>query len=139
MEDESVDWVKLLLEPDYKYRSVMAPVQKSMAMLTQMEKTSEKVVADYLRFLWSFTLKDIRRLYDDFEDTCDLRVILTCPAIWTEAAKAKTLRAAANAGLPEGITLVTEPEAAALCVLKDKLEEHRLKVRSFRRVVEPNH
>jgi len=57
--------------------------------------------------------------------------ILSCLPILIEAAKAKTLRAAVNAGLPEGITLVTEPEAAALCVLKDKLEEHRLKLRKL--------
>ena len=41
--------------------------------------------------------------------------IVTVPAIWSDGAKALTRQAAIRAGIPEaGLTLITEPEAAAL-------------------------
>jgi actin-like ATPase involved in cell morphogenesis len=48
--------------------------------------------------------------------------MITSIKIWSDAAKASTLQAAVLAGIPEnGITLVSEPEAAALSALKDVL------------------
>lgn len=122
-------WVKLLLEPNYRYSSVMQPVQNTKTLLTKLSKSPEDVVSDYIRNLWTYILEDIRTFHAEFERAFSLRVVLTCPAIWSEAAKDKTLRAAKAAGLPaDQIMLVTEPEAAALAVLKDKTEEESLKV-----------
>lgn len=46
---------------------------------------------------------------------------MTVPAVWSDAARAKTLECAERAGLGDGveagIRLVTEPEAAALYAL----------------------
>lgn len=86
------------------------------------------MVADYLKLLWDYTLDDIKKLQPEYEDIFALRVVLTVPAIWSPAAKDKTLQAARIAGMPGNIRLVTEPEAAALATLKDKAEENSLKV-----------
>ena len=86
------------------------------------------MVADYLKLLWDYTLDDIKKLQPEYEDIFTLRVVLTVPAIWSPAAKDKTLQAARIAGMPGNIRLVTEPEAAALATLKDKAEENSLKV-----------
>ena len=90
---------------------------------------AQEVVADYLRFLWTYTTDDIRRRQgDDYLSIYSLRIILTVPAIWSDAAKDKTLQAARLAGLPSDIILVTEPEAAALATLREKEDNNNLKV-----------
>ena len=45
----------------------------------------------------------------------DIKYVLTVPAIWNDKGKDQTMKAAINAGFEEAdLTLVTEPEAAAL-------------------------
>lgn len=127
--EDSFKWIKILLEPNHKYAKVIEPVKISNRLLGALKKTAVEVVADYLRFLWAYTKDDIRRRQgDDYLSIYSLRIILTVPAIWSDAAKDKTLQAARLAGLPSDITLVTEPEAAALATLRDKAETSNLKV-----------
>jgi molecular chaperone DnaK (HSP70) len=105
------------------------PVKKSNKLLNTLNKNAVTVVADYLRFVWNYTMEDIqRRQGADFMSIYALRVIITVPAMWTPAAKEKTLLAAKTAGFSDNITLVTEPEAAALATLKDKWETEDIKV-----------
>jgi hypothetical protein len=126
--EDSFKWIKILLEPNHKYRKAIEPVKISNRLLGTLKKTAVEVVADYLRFLWTYTTDDIRRRQgDDYLSIYSLRIILTVPAIWSDAAKDKTLQAARLAGLPSDITLVTEPEAAALATLRDKAETSNLK------------
>ena len=125
--DESFKWIKILLEENHKYVTTVEPVKDSNTLLNKTKKTAQEVVADYLRLLWDYTKNDIRRFHPDFEDIFALRVVLTVPAIWSPAAKDKTLHAAKSAGMPGDIQLVTEPEAAALATLKDKADENTLK------------
>ncbi|CEL07319.1 hypothetical protein ASPCAL10479 [Aspergillus calidoustus] len=48
-----------------------------------------------------------------------IQFVLTVPAVWSDKAKDATLRAAIKAGAPaQGISLVSEPEAAALYTLR---------------------
>ena len=127
--DESFKWIKILLEENHKYAATVEPVKVSNKLLGKVDKTAQGVVADYLRLLWEYTLNDIRKFHPDFQAIFALRVVLTVPAVWSHAAKERTSKAARLAGLPEDITLVTEPEAAALATLKEKAEEKTLKVR----------
>ena len=129
MTDESFKWIKILLEENHKYAATVEPVKDSNTLLRKVDKTAQGVVADYLRLLWGYTLDDIRKFHPDFLEIFALRVVLTVPAVWSHAAKEKTRQAARLAGLPEDITLVTEPEAAALATLKERAEEQTLKVR----------
>lgn len=129
--DESFKWIKILLEENHQYVTTVEPVKNSNNLLTKVDKTALEVVADYLKLLWQYTLEDIRKFHPTFESIFSLRVVLTVPAIWSPTAKEKTKQAARLAGMPEGIKLVTEPEAAALATLKDKSEEgNALEVRS---------
>ena len=129
LRDESFKWIKILLEEHHEYVTTVEPVKDSNTLLRKVDKTAQGVVADYLRLLWGYTLDDIRKFYPDFQEIFTLRVVLTVPAVWSHAAKDRTSQAARIAGLPEDITLVTEPEAAALATLKEKAEEQTLKVR----------
>lgn len=121
----AIAWVKLLLEPDYRIRTV--PAAGSHEALIRAGKSPETAVSNYLTALWSFVLEQLRRkIGQDFERTFSIRVVLTCPAIWSDLAKHKTLSAAYAAGMPRTrTTLVPEPEAAALAVLKER-NDHRL-------------
>lgn len=126
--DESFKWIKILLEENHRYVTAVEPVKDSNTLLRKVDKTAQAVVADYLKLLWDYTLDDIKKFHPSYQDIFALRVVLTVPAIWSPAAKDKTLQAARIAGMPEDIQLVTEPEAAALATLKDKSEENSLKV-----------
>lgn len=126
--DESFKWIKILLEENHEYATMVEPVKDCNTLLRKVEKTAQEVVADYLKLLWAYTIEDIKRFHPDYEDLFNLRAVLTVPAIWSPGAKDKTLQAARLAGLPNALKLVTEPEAAALATLKDKVEDNQLKV-----------
>ncbi|KAI0437600.1 hypothetical protein F4803DRAFT_538014 [Xylaria telfairii] len=128
VKQESFKWIKLLLEPEKKHSQTIAEVKHSNGLLTRLGMTADQVVRDYLKELWSYTREDIRKRMDedDWESIYHRRVILTVPAIWSHQAKDRTLRAAKEAGLPNDIHIVTEPEAAALATLKNKAAENTL-------------
>lgn len=116
-------WFKLLLDPKHSYARTREATASQRA-LENMNKNAENVAADYLRLIWAYTKADITRVKGDgWESTYELKIVLTVPAIWTPAARDRTTRVAQLAGIPGNIVLVTEPEAAALAVLKDKNEE----------------
>jgi Hsp70 protein len=124
--EKSFRWFKILLDPQHRFRNTAEPVVTSAKLLGNLNKTGEEVAADYLRFLWEYAKDDIRRIKgDDWASIYSLKVVLTVPAIWSLAAKDKTKAAARAAGLPEDISLISEPEAAALAVLKEKNEEDK--------------
>ncbi|KJZ69823.1 hypothetical protein HIM_10776 [Hirsutella minnesotensis 3608] len=125
---EAFRWIKLLLEPEYKHANVTQQVLQSNKLLKKLNKRPEDVVSDYLRQIWEYTKEDIRKHVGDnsWESTLKVHIVLTVPAMWSHAAKDKTLEAARRASLPDGIRLVTEPEAAALATLHDKAQDHAL-------------
>lgn len=128
--EESFRWTKILLEPESKYARTVQEVRDSNELLQKLNKTAEEVIRDYLREIWRYTAEYIRKRVgdDNWEETYTIHVVLTVPAMWSHAAKDKTLKAARDANLPANIKLVTEPEAAALATLHDKAEENALSV-----------
>ncbi|MCJ1471207.1 hypothetical protein MMC07_009855 [Pseudocyphellaria aurata] len=129
--DESLCWIKILLEETREYVKTVKAVQDCHRLLGKIHKTAQEVVADYLKLLWDYTIEEICKKHPDYESIYALRVVLTVPAIWSPKARDKTLQAAKLAGMPNDIELVTEPEAAALATLRDKAEEDLLEVGSF--------
>lgn len=128
--DQSFRWIKILLEPESEYSGKSDQVKKSNELLEQINKQAVDVVADYLAKVWEFAMKEIARKQGvNFRDSYKLKVVMSVPAMWTPIAKEKTLQAARQAGLGTDISLVTEPEAAALATLKDKDEMQELQVR----------
>ncbi|QDS68467.1 hypothetical protein FKW77_010834 [Venturia effusa] len=116
-------WFKLLLDPKHSYARTREAIT-SRKQIDNLHKTPEDVASDYLRMIWSYTKEDISRVKGDgWESLYLLKIVLTVPAIWTPAARDRTKRVAEMAGIPGEIHLVTEPEAAALAVLKDRNDE----------------
>ena len=85
-----------------------------------------RLVADYLREVGTLSRAYLRR-GRDASALPDAEIVwcLTVPAIWSEADKGFMRRAAVEAGLigsedDERLMLILEPEAAAVCCLKDQ-------------------
>jgi len=129
----TLEWIKLLLEPqtDVNDYHKNFNVSDSAQQLAKMRKTPATAVADYLGQLWPFVKAQIEKNVGggDLEDTHIVHIVLTCPAIWSDKAKNRTLNAAYLAGMPKTRTaLVTEPEAAALAVFHEDSDRNLLKV-----------
>lgn len=98
--------------------------------LMPRSKTTVDVIADYLRSLKEHTLETLERNFGkEFLEVTPVDWILTVPAVWSDAAKASTMQAAIAAGLghKHTIQLISEPDAAAVCTLKD-IQPNNLKV-----------
>ncbi|KAK7739029.1 hypothetical protein SLS53_005927 [Cytospora paraplurivora] len=130
--DTSLRWLKIMLEAGSehpKYLAGIADIRGSNEdVLRGLGKTADDVVADFLGELWKYTREDIRkRLVDQTAWESSVQVVLTVPAVWSDAAKDRTLKAAQRAGMPASLMLLSEPEAAALATLTGKAEVDTLK------------
>lgn len=126
---ESFRWIKIMLDPSNKYFNETPHIKEMLARMKAMGTSAEDVVTDYLTCLWEYTIDHLKRKKgSDFEELYTLKVVLTVPAVWSPLAKDRTLRAAKRAGMPVGSQLVTEPEAAALALLKQKSDEETVRV-----------
>ena len=88
-------------------------------------------MADYLKQLGSHLMYTLRqKLGEGIVRNVPREFILTVPAIWSDLAKTKTLKACRRAGGPfqdRPITLISEPEAAAIYTMHG-LDPHGLQV-----------
>ncbi|ORY02350.1 hypothetical protein BCR34DRAFT_627561 [Clohesyomyces aquaticus] len=121
-------WFKLCLEDE---NQLPQDVQKSdqlaaaRKMLVEKSISAVDAAADYLRELWKATIASLEReLGSPAVDGLPFRVVVTVPAMWSDGAKNRTLRAAEQAGIKENrlcgrttLDLIPEPEAAALATL----------------------
>ncbi|PWW76338.1 actin-like ATPase domain-containing protein [Tuber magnatum] len=124
-------WFKLLLDPT-KYSLANArnsPLTRTKGLMPAGKKPVD-VVADYLSELYKCTIEHLEKsLGKDVVEVSPLDFVLTVPAVWSDAAKNLTLQAAECAGFgrQKSIRLISEPEAAAVCCLKE-IEPNNLKV-----------
>lgn len=84
------------------------------------EKSAVDYAADYLTCVMQHVTEKVLPSHfgNLFLQNQQVSYVLTVPAIWSEKAKALTREAAVRAGIPEKkLTLITEPEAAALYCL----------------------
>jgi hypothetical protein len=123
-------WTKLLLDKNADLTEFDDPLLKEMygcGFLTLPDGKSAKDVAeDYLRELYKYTIQVLEReLSAETLRTMPMECWITTPAIWTHGAQSATLEAAKAAGFgsrPNDIVnTISEPEAAALTVLKPHL------------------
>lgn len=78
-------------------------------------------VSDYLTQIYKHTMDTLTRRYgESFMASTKVEFVLTCPAVWSDAAKNTTLQAAERAGMGSRseIQMISEPEAAAVYTLK---------------------
>ncbi|KAG0126370.1 hypothetical protein HOY82DRAFT_570205 [Tuber indicum] len=123
IKEPALAWFKLLLDPT-KYplaNSTNSPLARTKQLIPQGKKPVD-VVADYLSELYKHTIDHLEKtLGKSTVEVSPLDFILTVPAVWSDAAKNLTLQAAELAGFgrKKSIRLISEPEAAAVCCLKE--------------------
>lgn len=123
-EESRIRCVKLLLDDRQKLPAYVKEIELKTA-LRRSGKDAETVVTDYLTELWKHAKATLGRRYGGFflENTT-LDIILTVPAVWSDAAKDATLRCAKRAGMGGQLKLISEPEAAAVYTLKSIQPNH---------------
>jgi len=110
--------MKLLLDPRQQLPDYVS-LHDIQAQLTASGKDVQAVVADYLTALYKHAKEMLTRRYGEhFVKNTEFRVVLTVPAVWSDAAKHATLKAAEAAGIGDSITMISEPEAAAVYTLQ---------------------
>jgi molecular chaperone DnaK (HSP70) len=122
-----IKWFKLLLlnDEDIAKEEVHTATQLQEAkriLSNSMDTTAVQIVAFYLKKVWNHTYAALRSRIDI--DNLPLRVAITIPAIWPAYAQSAMREAAKIAGIMDyrdigvtTLTLVQEPEAAALACL----------------------
>lgn len=107
----------------------MSPLDTA-AQLKSYGKTVHDAVADYLSALQAHTMETLNRRFGaSFVAKTKVEFVLTVPAVWSDAAKNATLRAAERAGMGSAheLMLISEPEAAAVYTLK-AIQPNHLKI-----------
>jgi hypothetical protein len=113
--EKAIRGVKLLLDEDQDTKYM--PSLSSKVLLSKYNTDATQVTTDYLRRLIAHLKFILKRRFGCL--SADLRYILSVPAVWSDRAKAKTLKAAMNAGIPgQDVSLISEPEAAAIYALQ---------------------
>jgi molecular chaperone DnaK (HSP70) len=123
---EVIRGVKLLLDPTQEID--YTPAVQSKEILAKYDKQPVDVARDYLQLLVTSAKETLRRRFGNALDSMEIRYVLTVPAVWTDKAKNATLTAATDAGISAlDVTLVSEPEAAALSCL-DAIQPNTIEV-----------
>ncbi|KAG6035334.1 hypothetical protein E4U19_004811 [Claviceps sp. Clav32 group G5] len=108
--------IKLLLDPKQE-RPLYLPATCTRTELKALPKAPIEIAADFMRAIYEHALEEIASAVPKaYMDICQKEFVLSVPAVWSDAAK-NALKAAELAGI-ELITVVKEPEAAALYSIK---------------------
>lgn len=119
-EESRLRCIKLFLDRSQKLPFYVSPLETA-AQLKRVSRTVVDAVADYLTEIYAHTMDTLTRRYgESFMASTKVEFVLTCPAVWSDAAKNTTLQAAERAGMgnKSDIQMISEPEAAAVYTLK---------------------
>lgn len=119
-EESRLRCIKLFLDRSQKLPFYVSPLETA-AQLKRFNKNVVDAVSDYLTQIYTHTMDTLTRRYgESFMASTKVDFVLTCPAVWSDAAKNTTLQAAERAGMGSrsDIQMISEPEAAAVYTLK---------------------
>lgn len=128
-------WTKLLLDKTAGATEFDDPRLSDLSEWTGLpipkEKTAEDVVADYLTHLYRHCMHSLeQRMTQEILKLTPIEFWFTMPAIWSDDAQLATMEAAKRAGFGKSskreydtISMIREPEAAALSALKNTADE----------------
>jgi len=128
LESKTIKFVKLLLEPNASRKisslnDVVDP-EANGDILRKLEIEPVDAATQYIKLLWEHAKQQIvRHVTQATFDFAEKVVLFTVPAVWSDRAKHNTYMIAVGAGLADDditLEMVSEPEAAAIAVLKDR-------------------
>ena len=107
---------------DSSHLGLLYPDPKSLRV--NQRTTGEVLISEYLTCLRKHISEILKiSLCDNVLETTTLEYIISVPAIWSEAARAKTRSCAERAGMSAGLQLVLEPEAAIMHAVDQELSQ----------------
>ncbi|THY77779.1 hypothetical protein D6C86_07246 [Aureobasidium pullulans] len=112
-QDNPLRYLKLRLDERQEYPPSVS--KKTIDnLLQQSGVTTYEAVSDYMSVVFKHA-KDamIVKYGEPMVSNTPIRIVLTVPAVWSDAAKNATLRAAEKAGMGTNICMISEPEAAS--------------------------
>jgi hypothetical protein len=125
---DAIEGFKLLLldREDVPLNIATSPFYlRAQQLADAHEKKSYTIAADYLSLLWQWAMSEVEK--EVSLGKCPIYIVLTVPGNWTDYAIARTRKAAELAGIAKNwkghrihLSLRTEPETAALAMLKTK-------------------
>jgi len=123
--EQSVKCIKLFLDCNQSIPKFVKQLDNAV-YLRKYRRDVVGAAADFLHKVYEHTFETLRKRYGEaFMRSTSVHFVLTVPAMWSDAAKDATKEAACRAGINgDDITMISEPEAAAVYTLK---------------VVQPNH
>ena len=123
-EETRLRCIKLFLDSDLQIPNYVSKVNMEKQM-QRYGKTAQTVVAEYLTELFKHAKERLVKRYGEyFVKTTRIEVVLTVPAMWSDAAKDATLNAAKQAGMGPNIKMISEPEAAAVYTVQSIQPNH---------------
>jgi molecular chaperone DnaK (HSP70) len=116
-------WFKLQLDPsktqETSYLTVEYPDPN--ALLARSTKNAERLSTRYLAKLRQHVVEVLKtKLGAGVVESTAIEYVITVPAIWSDAAKYRTRACAKGAGMGRDLQIISEPEAAVICVLDNK-------------------
>lgn len=117
-DEQRLRCLKLLLDTNQSLPNYVS-LDDLKQQLAANGKNVGTAVSEYLKALFDHTRETLKRCYGEFfVSQTPFKVVLTVPAVWSDAAQEATLSAAKDAGIGENITMISEPEAAAVYALQ---------------------
>ncbi|KAI4748507.1 actin-like ATPase domain-containing protein [Aureobasidium sp. EXF-12298] len=118
--------LKLRLDPKQRLPNYVSK-EELCKELQRSGKTAEEAISDYLTEIYRRAKEAlVKRFTQNMVSSTTIEVVLTVPAVWTDAAKDATLRAAQKAGMGPELYMISEPEAAAIYALKSMGQKQKL-------------
>jgi hypothetical protein len=128
---QSCSWTKLLLDTsaadtEHDDLHLRAAIDEGMFPLP-VGKAAERMCEDFLRELYNHLCSRLARsLGEQILKSTPMDCWLTVPAVWSDKAQSATRAAARAAGFGarpfDAISVISEPEAAAIAVLKGRIK-----------------
>lgn len=123
-------WFKLDLDPNQSrgVSDLSRNYPDEHALPPSYSTTPEKLCADYLTAIRVHTEQVLKhKLPQSVLRSTPIEYIITVPAVWSDMAQAKTRSCAMQAGMGQGLQIISEPEAAAIYALH-AMDPHSIKV-----------
>jgi Hsp70 protein len=113
-------WFKLELDPEKSKENSFLSVEypDPNALPTSCTKSAEVLSTQYLAKLRKHVVEVLKtKLGAGVVESTAIEYVITVPAIWSDAAKYRTRACAKRAGMGGDLQIISEPEAAVICVL----------------------
>lgn len=116
------DTYERLLEEMGDYMDVTVR-RRSQDGSRQIGFDAKQLTVDYLRNIWSYTEQHLRdNVGPDWKRFYSPKVVIGVPAMWNPETIGRFQDTIKEAGLPNDVQVVSEPEAAALAVFQERID-----------------